>query len=244
MSATAPEGLDIWDSEDSEMVSIRQRAEHIVQNIRRDSLEGLVKPFGWTMELLSTGGRRQFDTNAVIERYDSRIAMTVLADFVLLGHQQVGSFALSSDKTKLFGTAIGAYLDIICEVFNNQAIPRLIDLNGDHFKGITDYPEMTHGDVETPDLGALGTFLREVTGAGILIPDEGVEDYVRQAAGLPERLEDYGTQLNQSNRERQRPPQGQQGRPAAGQEEDQSGELPDDDEAAVEAAKRRLGRDD
>ena len=33
-------------------------------------------------------------------------------------------------------------------------------------------------------------------------------------------------------------------RPAAGQEEDQEGELPDDDEAAVEAAKRRLGRDD
>ncbi len=241
---TAPEGLDIWDSEDSEMVSIRQRAEYIVQNIRRDSMEGLVKPFGWTMELLSTGGRRQFDTNAVIERYDSRIAMTVLADFVLLGHQQVGSFALSSDKTKLFGTAIGAYLDIICEVFNNQAIPRLIDLNGDHFKGITDYPEMTHGDVESPNLANLGTFLREVTGAGILVPDEGVEDYVRQAAGLPERLEDYGTQLNQNNRERQRQPQGQQGRTAAGQEEDQDGELPDDDEAAVEAAKRRLGRDE
>ena len=35
---TAPEGLDIWDSEDSEMVSIRQRAEYIVQNIRRDSM--------------------------------------------------------------------------------------------------------------------------------------------------------------------------------------------------------------
>ena len=78
----------------------------------------------------------------------------------------------------------------------------------------------------------------------ILVPDEGVEDYVRQAAGLPERLEDYGTQLNQNNRERQRQPQGQQGRTAAGQEEDQDGELPDDDEVAVEAAKRRLGRDE
>jgi hypothetical protein len=34
--------------------------------------------------------------------------MTVLADFVLLGHQQVGSFALSSDKTKLFSMAVGS----------------------------------------------------------------------------------------------------------------------------------------
>lgn len=241
---TAPEGMDIWDTEDPDMVTARAQAERIVQNIRRDSLEGLVKPYGWTMELLSTGGRRQFDTNSIIDRYDSRIAMTVLADFVLLGHQNVGSFALSSDKTKLFGTAIGAYLDIICEVFNNQAIPRLIDLNGEHFRGITDYPEMTHGDVESPNLSTLGTFLREVTGAGILIPDEGVEDYVRQAANLPERLEDYGTQLNQRNRERQQPPKGQSMKPAAGQEEDQDGELPDDDEDAVEAAKRRLGRYD
>ena len=241
---TAPEGMDIWDTEDPDMVTARAQAERIVQNVRRDSLEGLVKPYGWTMELLSTGGRRPFDTNSIIDRYDSRIAMTVLADFVLLGHQNVGSFALSSDKTKLFGTAIGAYLDIICEVFNNQAIPRLIDLNGEHFRGITDYPEMTHGDVESPNLSTLGTFLREVTGAGILIPDEGVEDYVRQAANLPERLEDYGTQLNQRNRERQQPPKGQSMKPAAGQEEDQEGELPDDDEAAVEAAKRRLGRDD
>ena len=163
---------------------------------------------------------------------------------MLLGHQTVGSFALSSDKTKLFGTAIGAYLDIICETFNNQAIPRLIDLNGDHFKGITDYPELAHGDVESPSLATLGTFLREVTGAGILIPDEGVEDYVRQVANLPERLEDYGTRLNQNNREKQGQPAGQSMKPAAGQEEDQDGDLPDDDEEAVEAAKRRLGRDD
>ena len=100
------------------------------------------------LELLSTGGRRQFDTNAIIERYDTRIAMTVLADFVLMGHQAVGSFALSSDKTKLFSMAVGAYLDIICEAFNNKAIPALIDLNGEHFQGITGYPTLEHGDIE------------------------------------------------------------------------------------------------
>ena len=65
------------------------------------------------------------------------MAMTVLADFIFLGHQQVGSFALSSDKTELFAMAIGAYLDIICETFNSQGIPSLIDINGSHFDGIT-----------------------------------------------------------------------------------------------------------
>ena len=70
--------------------------------------------------------------------------MTVLADFIFLGHQQNGSWALSSDKTELFAMACGAYLDIIAETFNSQGIPNLIDINGDHFAGITDYPKLTH----------------------------------------------------------------------------------------------------
>lgn len=186
---TAPEGMDVWDRDDPEMVVTRTAAEAMVRNIRRDSTEGLVKPEGWTLELLSTGGRRNFDTNAIIQRYDTRMAMTVLADFVLLGHEKVGSFALSSDKTELFSVAMGAYLDIICQVFNNQAIPALMELNAEHFKGITDYPTLTHGDIETNDLGPLGSFLSQMTAAGILMPDEGMEDFVREQAGLPERLD-------------------------------------------------------
>jgi hypothetical protein len=237
---TAPEGINIWDDEDPEMLRMRAAAERLVQNIRRDSMEGIVMPAGWQLSLLSTGSRRQFDTNAIIERYDARIAMTVLADFVLLGHQNTGSWALSSDKTELFSMAIGSYLDIICEVFNNQGITRLIDLNGEHFKGITDYPYLTHGDVESQDLEKLGAFLTAATGSGVLVPDEGIEDYVREAAGFPERIQDYGTRLNQP----QNPAQRATGGTAAGKQPSGKEEPPEDDEEAVKAAKRRLGRDD
>jgi phage gp29-like protein len=96
---------------------------------------------------------------------------------------------LSADKTELFSTAIGAYLDIICETFNNQAIPQLIDLNGSHFNGLTDYPRLRHGDVDNKDLTSLGSFLKDMVGTGIIIPDESIEDYVRDAANLPERTE-------------------------------------------------------
>lgn len=180
----APENARIWDDENKEELAF---AESIVRSVRRDEREGIVLPSGWKFTLLSTGGRRQFDTNAIIERYDTRMAMTVLADFVLLGHQQVGSFALSSDKTELFSVALGAFLDLICEVFNNQAIPRLIDINGDRFSGITDYPQLVHGDIETQDLSALGDFVSKMVGIGAITPDEGMEDYLRMVASLPER---------------------------------------------------------
>ena len=180
----APEGVDIWSDEYAAELA---KAERIVRSVRRDEREGIVLGNGWKFTLTSTGGRRQFDTNQIIERYDTRMAMTVLADFVLLGHQAVGSFALSSDKTELFGVALGAFLDLICEVFNNQAIPRLIDINGEHFAGITDYPILTHGDIETQDLSQLGEFVSKMVGIGAITPDESMEDYLRLAADLPER---------------------------------------------------------
>lgn len=184
-----PEGTDLWDREDDDMAYMLHTAQTIVTNIRRDQKEGLVMPNGWKLELLSAGNRRQFDTNQIIERYDKRIATTVIADFVLLGQTGVGSYALSSDKTRLFALAIGTYLDIICEVFNTQGIPRLIDINGDKFKGITEYPKMVHGDIEDANLEKLGTFISQMVTAGILIPDEALEDFVRRAGNLPERDE-------------------------------------------------------
>lgn len=186
----APEGMDVWNTAKPAMLDALVRGEALVRSLRRDEMEGVVLPQGWELKLLSSsGGKRNFDTNAIIERYDTRIAMTVLADFVLLGHQTVGSFALSSDKTKLFAVAIGTYMDIICEVFNNKAIPALMELNADKFPHLTAYPKLTHGDVESQDLGALGTYIKTLAEAGVLTPDERLEDYARQQADLPERPE-------------------------------------------------------
>lgn len=187
-----PEGMDLWNTEDPEMAEALGRAEYIVSSIRRDAREGLVLPGGengWKLELVSSGSRRQFDTNAIIDRYDKRIATSVLADFVLMGQQQVGSFALADSKTRIFALAVGTYLDVICEVFNNQAIPRLIDLNGDHFKGITDYPKMKHGDIDERDLQQFATYIKEMVGVGVLVPDEELEAEIRRIGRLPEKME-------------------------------------------------------
>ena len=185
---TGPEGMDLWDPDDPDAVRMLAAAEKIVTGVRMDHMMGLVMPNGWKLELLSSGSRKMYDTNEIINRYDRRIAGSALADFILLGQSDVGSFALSSDKTELFATAIGTYLDVICDTFNTQGIPRLIDINGDHFKGITDYPEMVHGDVEERDLTKLATFLKEMVGIGVIMPDEELEDFVRREGNLPERI--------------------------------------------------------
>lgn len=187
---TPPDDFEIWDDTNTEAQKAMAYAEMLVQNIRRDAKEGLVIPPGWKLELLSSGSKRQFEVGTVIDRYDKRMAMTAMADFILLGHQGTGSFALSDNKTELFSVALGTYMDIIVEVFNNQAIPRLIDLNHDHFAGITDYPVMKHGDVEDTDVEKLGNYLQKMIGIGVITPDRNLEQFARSAGNLPEMLEE------------------------------------------------------
>mgnify|MGYP000820976585 FL=1 len=238
---TTPEGMDIWDKDDEDMNAIRAGLEAMVKNIRRDSTEGLVLPFGYTFELTSTGGSRQFDTNSIIARYDTKISQTVLADFIQLGHESVGSFALSSDKTNLFSMAICAFLDIICQTFNSQGIPALIDINGDHFAGVTDYPRLTHGDIEDVDLATVATFIKDMTSIGVIIPDESLEDYVRQLGKLPKRTTD--TVPMEARRAAQQqgnePPEPET---AAGKGHDGE-EGFEDNGSHVSAARKRLGRE-
>ena len=206
-----PSEEDIYNSDDPETVRLYNSMVRMVKNIRRNESEGIVLPDTFKLELLSSGGSRQFDTNAVIQRYDTAIVQTVMADFIMLGHEGVGSYALSSDKTSLFTTAISAYLDIICETFNSQGIPRLIDLNGGRFSGITDYPQLTHGDAGDRDIEKLSTFVKDLVNSGVILPDEQLEDYLRAEARLPERTEDLDMRTPDPLREEaRRRPEGPQ----------------------------------
>jgi hypothetical protein len=184
----------------SQNASVQQKAllskiQSMVINVRRDAQEGLVFPMAYDangkqlydFKLLSTGGSRQFDTDKIINRYDQRIAMSALADFLLLGQSNTGSWALHTDKTKLFSTSIGAFLDIIAGIFNRFAIPRLFALND---LEISDYPEIMHGDIGNVDLKELGDYITKLAGAGMpLFPDEELEKYLKKVANMPEPLE-------------------------------------------------------
>ena len=171
----------------------------ILRNVRRDEQEGVLLPLAYddkgnkmlTFELLSSAGSRQLDVNAIIDRYDKRIAMTCLADFILLGQQAVGSFALASSKTELFAVAIGTILKSIASVFNLYAIPRLIAVNGLVPKEPKDMPKLVPGDVESPDLMQLGAYITALAGAGAtLFPDEELESHLRKLADLPKKSEE------------------------------------------------------
>jgi hypothetical protein len=194
--ASVPAEMMANDASDNDKALLAEIT-NIVRNIRRDELEGVVFPIDtdedghprYKLELLTSGGRRQLDITGVIDRYDKRMTMSMMADFLMLGQSDVGSFALSSDKTHLFSVAIGAYLDVIEQVFNRQAVPQLFRLNT--FPDLDRLPQLVHGDIESADLAALAEFISKLSAAGALsaLEDEETENHLRKLAGLPPRPE-------------------------------------------------------
>ena len=194
MAFVPPEYLSAGAS--NEQKQLLQEIKQIVINVKRDEQEGMVLPLMYDsngkqmfdFKLMSSGGSRQIDTDKIVQRYDQRIAMTMMADFMLLGSQGQGSWAMHSDKTKLFCMALGAFLDIIAETLNRFAIPRLFAVNDFH---ISDFPRIVHGDVESRDLGELGTYLTQLASAGMpLFPNPKLENHLLKVANLPEGLEE------------------------------------------------------
>lgn len=164
--------------------------ERMVKNVRNDSQAGLVLPAMYDengnqlfkFELLTTLGRKSFDTNSVITRMNRTMASSMLADFVLVGQENVGSFAMASSKTKIFSVAIGSYMDTIADQFNRVGIPQLFAING-----ITkpELPRLTHGDIETVDLDQLAQYINALSGAGLDLTGELVREHLAETAGIP-----------------------------------------------------------
>lgn len=169
----------------------------MVRGVRRDENEGLVLPTQYDpdtkqplfdFELMSSGGTRQFDTNSIIQRYEQRILMSVLADFILVGHQETGSYSLHTDKTGIFRAALNAITKAIADTLNRHVVPRLFAVNG--WK-LDELPKFEPTNVDPPALDELASFISSTAGAGMQwFPDPELEKYIREIARLPEMTDE------------------------------------------------------
>ncbi len=174
-----------------------EQAKDIVTNLRNDEQAGVVFPYaklgtggdnrGILLELISTSGRRSYNSSAIVERYSKRIALSTLAQFIMLGMEAVGSYALGRLQADIFMLAVSAWATNIAETINRFAIPRLLKYNV--FPGITGMPKIVPSDLGIPNLEELARYVNTLVGAGLLQPDNELERHLRQAANLPAKEE-------------------------------------------------------
>lgn len=168
-------------------------AQEMISRIRKDEAMGAVLPRSWKeaggLVLLSSEGSQTMDTERVIQRYDARIAMSVLSDIILMGHENAGSYALADVKRSLLGQAMMTWLDIIAEVLNRYAVPRLFALNGRDLPR-EKLPRFIHGPVVNVDPKTLADIIFRLAGVDALRTDPRLRKFMRKFLGLPEAESD------------------------------------------------------
>lgn len=176
-----------------------EKGQNLVTNIRQDEQAGVVIPKakmgsgategnGMLLELLSAGASQTIDIGPVIERYDKRKAIIILAQFIMLGMDQVGSYALSRSQNDMFILAATSWLNSFADIINRHAIPRLMNLNA--FPGLTGMPTIVFDPLGVPDLVGMADFVNKLVDKEVLTPDEELERHLRQMAGLPQKIEE------------------------------------------------------
>ncbi len=166
----APSEIMAEDAPD-DLKTLFEMCKRIVTTAKANEMAGFVYPsdvyegtsiLKYEFALVSANGTNRIDARKVIQAKNLEILLTLLLDFLLMGHEKVGSFALADSKTDVFGYALGAFLDSDCEIINRIAIPRLLRLNG---MPTENPPKLTHGDIESLDLMEVANFLKTTSEA-------------------------------------------------------------------------------
>jgi hypothetical protein len=170
----------------------------IAINLRTDEQMGLVLPSTtyegatgptavqqYRFELVAPQMRAaSINLDQTITRYSTSMLTSVLADFLTLGHEARGTQSLAVTKVDMFMQAIEGYLNAMAQVYNKYAVTRLMDFNG---MDLDMQPKIAPDLAQRVDLDVLSNYVLRMAQAGMpLFPDEEVQTYLKDAAGLPD----------------------------------------------------------
>lgn len=174
-------------SEDAtpEEKAIYEHYQRIIRNIHNNEQAGIVLPQAhdpesrqplFDFELMGVQGGKQYDTDKIIKRWDNKILTLLFADFLKMGQDQVGSFALAGAKTNLMSMAVEARLQEIADVLNNDLIPQTFKLNG---WSDTEYPKFVFGNLDEIDLEEFSKAIQRIFSVNAIEADRPVMNTIR-----------------------------------------------------------------
>lgn len=203
-------------------------AENAVRRFRVDEQMGFVVPAGTELDIAFGGGRTLGASfEAAIVRYRQEMLLSVLTQFIGLGLDRVGSYALSRTGRDVFQMALDGWLRSIEGVVNRFAIPRLIDLND--FGQLSGYPKLDLGVIGDINLELLITALEKLVPLGALAVTDELRNRLSQAFGIPEPEANTEGQSPEAEPKESEQDFGEDACPDCGEELDDDGACPECD---------------
>jgi len=155
----------------------RQLADQLGRNLRTNERAHVVLPPNWVLQFAELKGH-PVDCLPSIKHHDNMIPQGIIGQF------------MNSEKTDieeqhtLFLKATRFTADIVLDVMNRYGIPQLVNMNW----GRSVYPQLYVKRIgEQEDWRTNSFTLRNYVGAGVIVPDDDLEDAVREEMGLPPR---------------------------------------------------------
>lgn len=152
-------------------------ANSLGRNLRANDRAHITLPPNWEIGFAKLQGN-PVDCIKSIEHHNDMIRESVLASFT-------GSNTPTKEEDmSLFLKATRFIATSICDAFNLYLIPDIVKYN---FDGITDFPKLTVRQIgEQADMRTFSYALRNLIGAGVVRPDDRLEEYVRELMDMPE----------------------------------------------------------
>ena len=149
----------------------------IAKGLRSGESSGASLAHGASLALKGVEGKLP-DALPVIRYFDEQMARAVLAHFLNLG-TETGSWALGTTFADFFTQSLQTVSDYLDETINAHVIEDLVDVNWG--------PDEPAPRLVSDRIGAAlsAEALKALVDAGVITPDEPLENYTREAYGLP-----------------------------------------------------------
>jgi hypothetical protein len=180
---TAPEGFNFENTDpdspdyDPSAAATLEWALDLVSNVRKDSMSGVVKPFGWDLQIIrGSAGTNTVNTSDTVSRYNTEMAAGVLENFMALGAFATTNNANTDVTVDNFLTACDAYSEGFAQTYKEQIIKPLCELND------WDVPDFTFMPVQAEDLTDIASFFTRLINAGAITPTTTLETELMKLA--------------------------------------------------------------
>lgn len=150
-------------------------AENLGRNLRTNERAHVVLPPNWEIMMIKLEGQ-PVDCLTSIKEHKQAIR-----ENILLGFMDSSTPTKEEDQT-MFLKATRFIADIVCETFNLYLIPKMIDAN---FQRAGNPTLKARRIGEQADWRTLSFAIRNLIGAGALVPDDKLEEMLREEMDLP-----------------------------------------------------------
>lgn len=155
--------------------SDKTMAENMGRNLRTNERAHIVLPPNWDIMFAKLEGQKVDCLESI------KVHKEAIRENILLGFMSVDTTTVEEDQT-MFLKATRFIADIVCETINTYLIPKIIDANFQRV-GVPKLKARRIG--EQADWRTLSFAIRNLIGSGALIPDDPLEEMLRDEMDLP-----------------------------------------------------------